>query len=179
MQARVTGYHTHIPYLLWVFCAYGASNVSIVKAQTGCPPGGSTSPYVVGKWDDNLIGPFFPTRKCNGTGALCISDSDCVPPNPGSCQVPPTRCHMGANDGLLCNSDADCPKRCHMGSNNGNACTSNTNCPEEYKRDSHLFTSRGIRVELRYASCCSNCRCGNSSSCHPARKQRAEGILYR
>lgn len=35
-------------------------------AQTGCPPGGSTSPHVIGQWDDNLIGPFFPTKRCSG-----------------------------------------------------------------------------------------------------------------
>lgn len=49
-------------------------------AQTGCPPGGSTSPHVIGQWDDNLIGPFFPTKRCSGGPQdlrPCVFTADC------------------------------------------------------------------------------------------------------
>jgi hypothetical protein len=39
-------------------------------------------------------------------------------------------CSGGPNNGLNCNTDADCPKRCAGGTNNGNPCsTTNPDCP--------------------------------------------------
>lgn len=39
------------------------------------------------------------------------------------------RCVGGTNDGLSCQSDANCPKLCQGGTNHGNPCATDANCP--------------------------------------------------
>lgn len=56
----------------------------------------------------------------------------------GDCDDPETscvaryvqsKCSGGANNGLNCFTDVDCPRRCSGGSNNGNPCSTDSQCP--------------------------------------------------
>jgi len=99
------------------------------------------------------------------TPVALVVTGDCGDPN-GACvyQYVQSKCNGGANNGLDCLTDADCPKTCaggtnqscSGGANNGLPCTSNNDCPNGTCRGNPCTTDGDCPV----GTCAGKCDAG-------------------